>query len=237
MSGHSKWAQIHRQKGVADIKRGAVFTKLGKAVTIAAKLGGGDPESNFRLRLAIDQAKAANMPKDNIERAIKRGTGELDDGKKIEAVTYEGFGPEATAFIIEALTDNRNRTSAAIKHILNKYGGGLGGPNSVSWMFEPRGIIKINKIDETLELELIDRGVEDIVKESDGITLQTQTDNLKKIKDYLENKNITIEYAENELVAKDQKTLNPEQQEKIQKLFEELEDNEDVNNYYTNAQI
>src|SRR3989338_6576729 len=122
MSGHSRWAQIHRQKGVADTKRGALFTRMGNAVTIAAKTGGGNPETNFRLRLAIDQAKAVNMPKDNIERAIKRGTGELAGGK-IEEITYEGFGPGGIAVIVTCLTDNRNRTAAAMKHLFAEHGG------------------------------------------------------------------------------------------------------------------
>ena len=236
MSGHSKWAQIHRQKGAADTKRGALFTKLGNAITIAAKLGGGDPEANFKLRLAMDQARAANMPKDNIERAIKRGTGESEGGK-IEEITYEGFGPAGTAFIIEVLTDNRNRTSSALKHILSKYGGALGGPNSVSWVFEQKGIIRIKKIDEGLELELIDAGVQDIIREEDNVAIYTTPNNLKKIKDFLEQKGIKIEYAEVEQIAKDKKKVSAEEAEKIQKLFDELDEDEDVNNYYTNAKI
>ena len=233
MSGHSKWAQIHRQKGVADTKRGALFTKLGKAITIAAKLGGGEAESNFRLRLAMDQAKAANMPKDNMERAIKRGTGELGEGI-IESIIYEGFGPDGTAFIIEALTDNRNRTSSALKHILTKYGGSLGGPGSVSWMFEPKGVIRIKEIKDELELELIDAGASDIVREDDGAIVYTAPDNLKKIKELLEKKGIKIEYAEMEQVAKEKKAVAGAE---IKKLFDELDENEDVNDFYTNAEI
>src|SRR3989344_404513 len=145
MSGHSKWSQIHRQKGAADAKRGAIFTKLGKNISIAARLGGGDPATNFRLRLAVDQAKAANMPKDNIDRAIKRGTGEIAGGT-IETIAYEGFGPEGSAFIIECLTDNRNRTAANIKHYLTKYGGSLGTPGSVSWQFEQKGIVRVKTV-------------------------------------------------------------------------------------------
>ena len=135
MSGHSKWAKIHRQKAVTDAKKGTVFTKHANIITIAARAGGGDPEMNFKLKLAIEKAKQANMPKDNIDRAIARGTGENDD-KKIEEVAYEGFGPGGVAFIIECLTDNRNRTSANIKHIFSLYGGSLGSPNSVLWQFE-----------------------------------------------------------------------------------------------------
>jgi len=237
MSGHSKWSTIKRQKGATDAKRGALFTKLGKGITIAAKEGGGDPETNFKLRLAIDQAKAANMPKDNIERAVKRGTGELDDGKKIESVTYEGFGPEGTAFMIEALTDNRNRTSAAMKHILTKYGGSLGGPNSVAWMFEQKGVIRIPKINDELELELIDAGAIDIKKDDEGVTVFTRPNDLKKVKEFLEQKEIEIEYAEVEQVAKEKKEFNGTEAEKVQKLFDELDEDEDVNNYYSNAEV
>ena len=235
MSGHSKWAQIHRQKGTADTKRGALFTKMGNAITIAAKLGGGNPETNFRLRLAIDQAKVINMPKDNIDRAIKRGTGELGGGT-IESVTYEGFGPGGIAFIIETLTSNRNRTSANIKHTLTKYGGSLGTPNSVRWFFGQKGIIRIEKIDENLELELIDAGAEDIVTDSDGVAVYTQPNDLKKIKDRLEARGIKTEYAEIEWVAKEKKEAAG-QKETLEKIFDELETDEDVSNYYTNAEV
>ena len=237
MSGHSKWSQIHRQKGAADAKRGALFTKLGKSITVAAKLGGSDPDTNFRLRLAIDQAKAANMPKDNIDRAIKRGTGELGDGKKIESITYEGYGPDGTALMIEALTDNRNRTSSNIKHLLSKYGGSLGGPNSVAWMFEPKGIIRINNIDEALELELIDAGAQDVLTEEGGVTVYTAPADLKKVKDFLEQKNVKTEYEEVEQVPRDKKIISPDRKDQIEKLFAELEEDEDVNNFYSNAEI
>ncbi len=236
MSGHSKWATTKRAKGAADAKRGAIFTKLANAITVAAKLGGGDPTSNFKLRLSIDQAKAANMPKDNIERAIKKGTGELSGGA-IESIIYEGFGPDKIALIIEALTDNRNRTSSSIKHLLNKYGGSLGGPGSVSWLFELRGIIQLGKIDEKLELELIDLGVFDIQKNENDILLYTEVNSLKKIKEFLEEKNIKVEHAEIEQVAKEKKLINQESKERIQKLFNELDENEDINDFYTNAEI
>ncbi|MFA6410035.1 MAG: YebC/PmpR family DNA-binding transcriptional regulator [Candidatus Buchananbacteria bacterium] len=235
MSGHSKWATTKRQKGAADAKRGVIFTKLGKAITVAAKLGGGDPNSNFRLRLAIDLAKASNLPKDNIERAIKRGTGELGGGI-IEQIAYEGFGPAGTAFIIEALTDNRNRSSSSVKHILSKYGGSLGVPGSVGWLFEQKGVIRIKEINDELELELIDVGLQDFVVEEGGVTIYTAPGDLKKVKDFLENKKIEVEYAEIEQVAKEKKATGPEIQETLQKMFAELEDDEDVNNYYTNAE-
>lgn len=234
MSGHSKWSKIHRQKSVADNKRGALFTKLGNAITIAAKSGGGDPTTNFKLQLAIDQAKTGNMPKDNIQRAIKRGTGELKGGR-IEAITYEGFGPNNIAFMIECLTDNRNRTSAAMKHVLSKYGGSLGGPNSVGWMFEQKGIIRTEKVSEELELELIDAGANDFVEEDDGTTIFTNPSDLKKVNDFLTQKGLTVEYAEIEQVPKDKKTVDDKTKEKLEKVFAELDDNEDVNNFFTNA--
>lgn len=234
MSGHSRWSKIHRQKSVADNKRGALFTKLGNAITIAAKSGGGDPTTNFKLQLAIDQAKTGNMPKDNIQRAIKRGTGELEGGR-IEAITYEGFGPNNIAFMIECLTDNRNRTSAAMKHVLSKYGGSLGGPNSVGWMFEQKGIIRTEKVSEELELELIDAGANDFVEEDDGTTIFTNPSDLKKVNDLLTQKGLTVEYAEIEQVPKDKKTVDDKTKEKLEKVFAELDDNEDVNNFFTNA--
>jgi len=235
MSGHSKWATTKRAKGAADIKRAAVFTKLSNAITIASKLGGGDPGANFRLRLAIDQAKAANVPKDNIDRAIKRGTGELGGGVP-EEVTYEGFGAAGAAFIIECLTDNRNRTSAAIKHILTKAGGSLGGPNAVSWMFEQKGVIRVKAISDELELELIDAGATDIDRDEDGGIVYTAPADLKKIKDWLESRGLTCDFAAVEMIPKEKKVLNEEEKEKIQKMIDELEENEDVNNYYTNAE-
>ncbi|MDD2807248.1 MAG: YebC/PmpR family DNA-binding transcriptional regulator [Patescibacteria group bacterium] len=236
MSGHSKWATTHRQKSVTDAKRGAVFTKLAKNISVAARLGGSDVEANYQLRLAVDKAKEANMPKDNIERAVKRGTGELDGGK-IEETTYEGFGPENTAFIIECLTDNRNRTSANIKHLLSKYDGNLGGPSSVSWMFEIKGVIRIKNINPELELELIDAGADDIMSEDGGVTIYCQSNNLKKVTDFLTQKHITTDYAEIEQVPKEKKTISTAGQARVEKLFNELEDDEDVNNYYTNADI
>jgi YebC/PmpR family DNA-binding regulatory protein len=235
MSGHSKWAQIHRQKGVADAKRGAIFTRLGNNITIAVKTGGGgNPDTNFKLQLAIDKAKGSNMPKDNIERAIKRGTGEAEGGI-IEEITYEGFGPDGVAVIVECLTDNRNRTSSSIKHALAKNGGSLGGPNSVSWMFEQKGVIAIRNINENLELELIDAGVLDIEKEPEGVTIYTSFADLQKIKKLLEDKKIEIISAEIEQVPKEIKEVGPETVEKLEKMFQDLDDDGDVNNYFTNT--
>lgn len=236
MSGHSKWHNIRLRKGVNDAKRGALFTRLGKAITVAAKLGGGEMETNFKLRLAIEKAKAANMTKDNIEKAIKRGTGEADGGP-IETITYEGFGPDGVAIIIECLTDNRNRTSSDMKHILSKHGGNLGGPKSVSWMFEQKGVIRIATIDEQLELELIDAGADDIVKEKDSVIIYTDPSDLKKITELLDAKHCAVEYAEVEWVAKEKKTITQDQKTNLEKLFDALEESEDVNDYYSNAEL
>ena len=240
MSGHSKWATTHRQKEVADAKRGAIFTRLANAITIAAKEGGGDLASNFKLRLAIDKAKEGNMPKDNIERAIKRGTGELGEGQ-IEEILYEGFGPAGTALLIETLTSNRNRTVANLKHSLTKYGGNLGGSGSVAWMFDRLGVIRIlnenlkDKNLEELELKLIDLNAKDFLKEPEGIVIYTDLIDLPKIKNEMEKLNLKVESAGNEYIPKSKADIqDPETKEKLEKLLDELEENEDVNNYYFN---
>lgn len=240
MSGHSKWATTHRQKEVADAKRGAIFTRLANTITIAAKEGGGDLASNFKLRLAIDKAKEGNMPKDNIERAVKRGTGELGEGQ-IEEILYEGFGPAGTALLIETLTSNRNRTVANLKHTLTKYGGNLGGNGSVAWMFDRLGVIRIlnselgdQNLDE-LELKLIDLGVRDVAKEPEGLVIYTEPPDLPKIKNEIEKLKLKVENAETEYIPKNKININDkETKEKLANLLDELEENEDVNNYYFN---
>jgi YebC/PmpR family DNA-binding regulatory protein len=236
MSGHNKWSKIHRQKGAADNKRGNLFTKLANAITVSAKQGGGDPVTNFKLQLAIDKAKSANMPKENIERAIKRGTGELASDK-LETLMYEGFGPAGIAILIEALTDNRNRTSASIKHLLSKYGGGLGGPNTVAWMFEVRGVIHVNQlVSEELELDLIDKGALDFVNNNNETTILTTVESLQNVKNFLAEKNINIDQAEIEYIPKEKKHLEEEDAQKLERLMAELDDNEDVNNIYVTAE-
>ena len=239
MSGHSKWATIHRQKEATDQKRGQAFTKVANAITVAVREGGGvtDPEHNFRLRLAIEKGRSLNMPKENIERAIKRGTGELE-GVVIENITYEAFGPGGVAFVINVLTDNKNRAVAEIKHILSKYGGGLGGPNSVLWMFDRRGVIRVENIAgkrEEMELKAIELGAEDIAEEDEALVIYTQPNDLQKVKEGLETTGINIEYAEVELVPQNKvKVEDPKIQEKIEKLSEELDDNPDIDDYYNN---
>ena len=235
MSGHSKWATIKRAKAVNDAKKGAVFTKMSNLISIAARKGG-DPETNFSLRMAIDKAKVANIPKDNIERAIKKGTGELDGGQ-IEELVYEATGPAQIQLVIKCLTDNRNRTAANIRHLLSKYGANLG---AVLWNFEQQGVIMINADQlsgvkwENLELELIDQNVLDIETADEGATIYTQMADLQKIEQFLKDKEIIVESADIEYVAKDKVNLNDVDQTKIDKLLEALDDNEDVANYYTN---
>jgi len=241
MSGHSKWAQIKRQKAVTDNKRGSLFTKLGNAITITVKQSGKDPEINFRLRMAIEKAKAANMPNDNIDRAIKRGGGEID-GINIEEVIYEGFGPAGTALVIETTTDNKNRTTSSIRNILSKYQGNLGNSGSVMWMFEKKGVIrvlkeKISNKDE-LTLKLIDAGAEDIDEEDEGLTIYCPANNLLKIKGILETEKIIPESADIELVPHNKIKIEGEStKNKLNKLFEELEEDDDINNYFSNADL
>lgn len=238
MSGHSKWSTIKRQKAVTDAKRGAIFTKLGNLITITAREKGGDQEANFSLRIAVEKAKAANMPKENIERAIKRGTGELAGGEIVE-LYYEGFGPAKSQFIIKTLTDNKNRSAANIRHLFTKYGGSLG---SVMWNFEQKGAIRISndefrmtnlKLDD-FELELIDAGAQDILQEEEGITIYTKIEDLQKVKQFLVEKNIKTESAEVEYIAKEDLTVSDDDQAKINKFIGELEDNEDISDYYHN---
>lgn len=238
MSGHSKWATTKRRKAAVDAKKGSIFTKIAKLITAAARQGG-DPAANFSLRLAIDKAKAINMPKDNIDRAIKRGAGETS-GAQIEELIYEGLGPAKTQFIVKCLSDSKNRTAAEIRHLFSKHGGSLG---TVMWNFVQRGTIMIEQAEikqlnqENFELELIDAGAEDIQKEDQGLTIYTAPLDLQKTKKFLEAKNIKIESAEVEYVAKESADLSEEEKIKVEKFIEELENNEDVSDYYTNANI
>ena len=242
MSGHSKWAKVHRKKGVADAKKGAIFTRLGNLITIAAKRGGSDLDSNFKLRLVVEKARTANMPKDNIERAIKRGAGEAGSGVSLEEATYEIFGPAGSTFIIEAITDNKNRTISDLKIALNKNGGRLGEPNSVMWMFDKRGIIsiggeelkKINQDD--LELKLIDLEIIDIIKNDTGWEIQTQPEDLQKVEQYLNDRKLPIKESTLTYLPKDElKITIAETLAKIENLFSALNEIDDINNVYTNV--
>ena len=240
MSGHNKWSQIKRQKGAADVKRGMAFTKLTKAVTLAAKQGGGDADTNFKLRLAIDKARAANMPKDNIARAIKRGTGELG-GAQLEEITYEAYGPAGTAYLIETLTDNRNRTVQEVKGVLTKYGGRLGEAGTVAWMFETKGIIHAGAKGlsaEQAEETIIESGADDY-NEMDGIYfIYTAPKELESVKNYISNQNFEIESAEITMEPKNSVQIDSKSAaEQVIRFVEKLEELDDVSQVYSNFDI
>jgi len=237
MSKHSKWAKIKRAKGVTDAKRGAVFTKLGRNITIAAR-DGGDPAFNFKLRLAVQAAKSANMPKDNIEKAIAKGAG-AGEGASLKELVYEAMGPAGSALVITAYSDNVNRTAAEIKHILSKNGGALVPQNGIMWQFQKLGVIRMIK-DSGLkikdkELELIDAGAEDIEEDDDGIIIYTKPENFQKVKEMVDKEGIAADSAAIEYVAKEPVELGAEDGEKIEALIEALDENDDVAEVYTNV--
>ncbi|OIP80143.1 MAG: YebC/PmpR family DNA-binding transcriptional regulator [Parcubacteria group bacterium CG08_land_8_20_14_0_20_48_21] len=242
MSGHSKWHSIKHQKGAADAKRGALFTKLANAITLAAREGGGDTDTNFKLRLAMEKAKQANMPKDNIERAIKRGTGE-GEGTQLEEVVYEGFLVGGGTVLVEALTDNRNRTVADIKHALAKNGGSLGGPHSISWQYERKGVVRVAIPQEHIadkdafSLKALEWGVEDVREEYGGLLLITAVVNLHEAHQHLERAGIAVESAELSYLAKEEVKLTGDNREKCEKILEALDDIADVQELYTNVKI
>jgi len=230
MAGHSKWKQIKHYKAATDAKRGAHFTKLIREITMAAKIGGGDPGGNPRLRGAIDAAKAASMPKDNIDRAIKKGTGDLE-GVHYTDITYEGYGPGGVAMLIFALTDNPNRTVAEVRHALTRFGGNLGAANSVSWMFERKGQIYLDaaKMDEDTTMEAaLDAGAEDFVREGDQFVVTTDAHTLHAVRSALETKGILSQESEIAYVPKNTVRVEGKTAESLVKLLEELEDLDDV---------
>jgi len=238
MSGHSKWSKIKHKKGAADAKKGAIFTKLGKAITVAARSGDKNPDMNFSLRLAIDKAKQANMPKDNIEKAIERAAGPGGD-VVMEKIIYEGFGPGQVAFLIDVLTDNKNRAASEIKHIFSKNGGSLGGPGSVAWMFDLKGVIRINKNEnnipsEELELRLIDAGADDIENKDEEMMAYFRTDSFEEKRKKIEEDGIIIDSSGIEYIAKENMEIDEEKMQKIENLCDELDENQDVNEYFTN---
>jgi YebC/PmpR family DNA-binding regulatory protein len=240
MSKHSKWAKIKRAKGANDVKRGALFTKFCNAVTLAAKAGG-DPDYNFSLRLAIEAAKAGLVPKDNIEKAIKRGTGELKDGAVIEEVVYEGFGPAGVGMLIQSATDNRNRTVAELKDIMNKNGGVLGSSGSVQWQFEHKGVISIPVSTvapgamDNLELSLIDAGADNFETEEDELVITCPVKNFQTVVEALAAQKIKPESAKLEWVPKEKMTLSDENQAKLEALMEAVYDYDDVQEVYVNS--
>ena len=237
MSGHSKWATIKHAKGLADAKRGKIFTKFIKEISIAARMGGGDPDSNPRLRTVIIKARAANMPKDNIERAIKKGTGELGNAVYEEKL-YEGYGPNGVAVLVEVLTDNNNRAAANVRNIFSKTGGNLGATGSVAYMFNRKGVIEydaevVNE-DEIMDAGL-EAGAEDIVNEDGVITVTTDPTNFETVLEALNAKGYESVSAEISMVPDTYAALDMDTAAKVQKLIDRLEEDDDVQNVYTNA--
>lgn len=238
MSGHSKWAQIKHKKAHTDAKRGKIFTKIVKEISIAARLGGGDAGGNPRLRLAIEKAKEVNMPHDNIKRAIMKGTGELP-GTSYEEFTYEGYGPGGVAILVEALTDNKQRTVSEIRHTMSKHGGNLGEAGCVAWMFEKKGYILVDKRkvdEETLMAAALDAGAEDMKNDprEENYEVVTSPEDLSKVKSAIEGSNIPVSLAETTMLSKTYVPLDEKSAEQMLRLIEALEENEDVQNVYAN---
>jgi YebC/PmpR family DNA-binding regulatory protein len=239
MSGHSKWHSIKHKKAVVDARRGQQFTKLARAITVAAREGGGDPDGNSALALAVQKARDASMPKDNIERAIAKGTGDGGDAAAIETVLYEGYGPGGVALLIEALTDNRNRTSAEIRHAFSKHGGSLGEPGSVSYLFDKRGVIVVDggRYDEDDLIGAIDAGAEDIVRDDDVFEVITEPGDLQAAREALEQGGVEIESAD--LVWRPSSRVPVEESEaaKLLKLVDALEESDDVSAVHANFEV
>lgn len=241
MAGHSKWAQIKHKKAHADAKKGRVFTKIVKEISVAARLGGGDPEGNPRLRLAIEKAKEVNMPSDNIKRAIMKGTGELP-GVSYEEYSYEGYGPGGVAVLIEVLTDNKNRTVSELRYLMSKHGGSLGEAGCVAWMFEKKGYILVEKgkVDEdTLMSIALDAGAEDMKNDpkEDNYEIITRPEDLNPVKSAIESAGIPVSLAEITMLPKSYVSLDEKNSEQMMRLMEVLEDHDDVQNVYANFDI
>jgi YebC/PmpR family DNA-binding regulatory protein len=238
MSGHSKWASIKHKKGAADAKRGKTFSKLAKVIMLSAKMGGGDPSTNFSLRLAIDKARSANMPKDNIERAVKRGTGEGSESIQLETALYEVMGPSGSAILVQALTDNKNRTYGNLRTIVNKRGGNIEG--KVLWMFNHKGVTRVDDFSalgdaEALELELIEAGADDISFSDEGLVVVSEVKELQNIVDVLAGAALTVSSADLEYLAKDAIDLSDDQLEKLADFIEIIEEDDDVDAVFTNV--
>ena len=239
MSGHSKWHSIKHKKGALDAKRGKIFTKIIREMSIAARLGGGDPNANPRLRTAVDKAKAVNMPADNIKRAIQKGTGELE-GASYEELTLEGYGPGGVAILVEGTTDNRNRTVSEIRHVLTKNGGNLAGAGSVSYMFKPRGYIAIakNKVSEDRLMEIaLDAGADDIQAASDAWEVYTPPGSHESVLDAIKKAGLSPDEAQIGKYAENTITLAGAKAQQMLKLIEALEDQDDVQNVWANFDI
>ena len=239
MSGHSKWATIKHKKGAADARRGKIFTKIIKEIAVAARMGGGDADSNARLRSAIAEAKAENMPAENIKRAIQRGTGELP-GVQYEEIVYEGYGPSGVALVLEVATDNRNRTLAEIRHILSRHGGNLGETGCVTWIFSKRGYIVVEKAKASEEalLELItEAGAEDMREDGDNWEIYCPLENFQQVVDALNNAGIAPAVAELSMVPQTQVKLSGKPADQVLRLIDELDEHEDIQHVYSNFDI
>jgi YebC/PmpR family DNA-binding regulatory protein len=241
MSGHSKWSTIKRQKGANDAKRGALFTKISREISVAARAGGPDPDANYRLRLAVEKARRPpiNMPAENIKRAIDKATGS-GDAEQFEEVVYEGYGPGGVAVLVEAATDNRNRTAAEVRSVFSKSGGQLAGTGAVAWQFEPRGLITVprNGTDpDEVALMAIDAGAVDVDTEADPLEIYTEPADLEAVRRALESSGVGVDAAESAMIAKQTVSLEPDKVRQAMRLVEQLEDLDDVQRVTANVDI
>jgi YebC/PmpR family DNA-binding regulatory protein len=239
MAGHSKWAQIKHKKATVDARRGQLFTKLARAITVAARDGGGDPDGNATLANAIEKAKSFRMPKENIERAIAKGTGEGGDAAAIESVTYEGYGPGGVAILVECLTDNRNRTAAEIRHVFSRANGSLGEPGSVAWMFEKKGVVLVDGARYTEDdlMPAIDAGAEDVSTEDDSLRIVCEPADLRAVREALEQAGVEIQSTEPSMLAKTSVELGPDDARKLLRLLDALDDHDDVDQVHANFDV
>ncbi len=240
MSGHSKWANIKHKKGKADALRGKITTKISREITIAVRMGGADPTGNMKLKLALTKAKANNIPKDNIQRAIQKGAGALE-GQSFEEITYEGYGPAGVAMMVSCLTDNRNRTAADVRHVFSKHGGNLGATGCVGYMFQQKGIFVVSKEsgveEDDLMMLALEAGAEDIKNEEDGYEIVTAPEAFDDVEKALADAGIEVEMAEITMIPDTMAELSAEDAEKVQKMLDVLEELDDVQDVYHNANL
>ena len=240
MSGHSKWANIKHKKGKADALRGKITTKVSREITIAVRMGGSDPTGNMKLKLALSKAKANNIPKDNIQRAIQKGAGALE-GQSFEEITYEGYGPAGVAMMVSCLTDNRNRTAADVRHVFSKYGGNLGATGCVGYMFQQKGVFAVSKEtgveEDDLMMVALEAGAEDIKNEEEGFEIVTTPDAFDDVEKALADAGIEVEMAEITMIPDTMAELSAEDAERVQKMLDVLEDLDDVQDVYHNADL
>jgi YebC/PmpR family DNA-binding regulatory protein len=239
MAGHSKWAQIKHKKATVDARRGQLFTKLARAISVAARDGGGDPEGNATLANAIEKAKSYRMPKDNIERAIARGTGTGGDAAAIESVVYEGYGPGGVAILVECLTDNRNRTAAEIRHLFSRADANLGEPGSVAWMFEKKGVVLVDgeRYSEDDLIVAIDAGAEDVSADGDSLRIVCEATDLRAVRAALEGSGVEVQSTEQSMVPKSTVTVEAADARKLLRLLDGLDDHDDVDQAHANFDI